>query len=50
MKSLITNELSMVADDLWTDIDSVLIQAWRNIYSFMTVADLLQLPLVIEKI
>ena len=51
VKLLIIGELSMVSDDLWTDIDSRLAEisimipekAFSDL-SVMTVADLLQLP------
>ena len=57
MKFLITDEVSMVSSDLWTDIDSRLREIFMIIseeafagLSVMTVADFLQPPLVRGKI
>ena len=57
VKFLITDELSMVSSDLWTDIDSRLGEIFMTIcekafagLSVTTVADLLQLPPVRGKL
>ena len=57
MKLLIIDELSMVSNDLWTDIDSRLGEIFMIIpektfagLSVMTLADLLQLPPVRGKL